>query len=93
MPHRLAVGQPVVYRGTEHPELAGQGGIVLQVLSQRLLLVALHLPDGRQPELKVAPEDVGVSEADAAAFLRPVRFDPAHRRAGIEEEGPGRGPP
>jgi hypothetical protein len=81
MNRRLAVGLPVVYRGTEHPELAGQGGIVVGVLSPRLLLVALRLPDGRMPDLKVAPEDVGISEAEAAAFLRPVRFDPAHPHA------------
>ena len=78
MTHRLAVGRSVVYEGTEYAELKGQAGILLEVLSPKLLLVAFDLPDGRQPELKVAPEDVGVSEADAAAFLRPGRFDPHH---------------
>ncbi len=78
MTHRLAVGQSIAYRGTEHPELVGESGIVLEVLTPRLLLVALALPDGRRPELKVAPEDVGVTEAEAAAFLRPGRFDPHH---------------
>jgi len=78
MAGRLAVGQSVVYRGTEHAEPVGQAGIVLEVLSPRLLLVALDLPDGRQPGLKVPREDVGYSEAEAAAFLRPGRFDPHH---------------
>ncbi len=78
MTHRLAIGQWFVYGGTEHPELVGQGGIILEVLSPRTLLVAFDLPDGRKPVLKVPPEDVGVSEADAAAFLRPARFDPHH---------------
>lgn len=78
MTHRLAVGQSFVYRGTAHAELEGQGGIVLEVLSPRLLLVAFGLPDGRKPVLKVAPEDVGFSEEDAARFLRPRVFDPHH---------------
>ncbi len=75
---RLAIGQPFVYRGTDHPELGGKGGIVLDVLSPGLLLVAFDLPDGRNPVLKVAPGDVGFSEADAARFLRPAPFDPQH---------------
>jgi hypothetical protein len=78
MTHRLAVGRSFVYRGTEHAELEGQGGIVLEVLSPRLLLVAFDLPDGRKPVLKVAPEDVGVTEEEAAGFLQPRRFDPHH---------------
>ncbi len=78
MTHRLAIGQSFVYSGTEHGELVGQGGIILEVLSPRLLLVAFDLPDGRKPVLKVPPEDVGVSEPDAARFLRPKRFDPRH---------------
>jgi len=81
MTRRLAVGQPFVYVGTQHAELRGEGGIVLDVLSPRRLLVAFALPDGRRPELEVAPEDVGFTEEDAARFLRPARFDPAHRRA------------
>jgi hypothetical protein len=80
MTHRLAIGQSFVYRGTEHQELDGEGGIILEVLSPRLLLVAFDLPDGRKPELKVAPEDVGVSQADAERFLRPGHFDPHHVR-------------
>ena len=48
------------------------------VLSPRLLLVEFDLPDGRKPVLKVPPEDVGVSEADAARFLVPGHFDPHH---------------
>jgi len=76
--HRLAIGQSFVYRGTEHPELDGEGGIILEVLSPQLLLVAFDLPDGRKPVLKVAPRDVGVSEEDAARFLRPGHFDPRH---------------
>ncbi len=80
MTHRLMIGQSFVYRGTEHPELDGQGGIILEVLSPRLLLVAFDLPDGRKPVLKVAPEDVGVSEQDAARFLTPGHFDPHHVR-------------
>ena len=78
MTHRLAVAQPFVYHGAEHPELEGQGGIILEVLSPRSLLVEFELPDGRKPVLKVAPEDVGISEAEAAEFLRPRRFDPHH---------------
>ncbi len=78
MTHRLAIGQPFVYHGTEHPELEGEGGIVLEVLSPRLILVAFGLPDGRKPVLKVPPEDVGISEADAERFLRPAKFDPHH---------------
>jgi hypothetical protein len=78
MTARIAIGQSFVYRGTEHPELEGEHGIILEVLSPRLLLVAFELADGRRPELKVAPEDVGVTEEDAARFLRPVRFDPRH---------------
>ncbi len=78
MTHRLAIGQSFVYRGTEHAELEGQGGIILEVLSPRLLLVAFDLPDGRKPVLKVPPEDVGVSEEDATRFLRPGHFDPHH---------------
>ena len=71
MRHRLVVGQSVVYRGTEHAELRERGGIILEVLSPRLLLLAFDLPDGRQPVVKVPPEDVGVSEADAIRFLHP----------------------
>jgi hypothetical protein len=78
MSHRLAVGQSFVYGGTEHAELNGQGGIILEVLSPRLLLVAFDLADGRKPVLKVPPEDVGFSEEEAARFLAPVRFDPHH---------------
>ena len=78
MRHRLVVGQSVVYRGAEHAEPRGRGGIILEVLSPRLLLVAFGLPDGRKPVLKVAPEDVGFSEEDAARFLRPRIFDPHH---------------
>jgi hypothetical protein len=81
MSHRLAVGQRFVYQGTEHPELRGQSGIVLEVLSPRLLLTAFDLPDGRQPVVRVAPEDVGASEADAARFLRPVHWRGSARRA------------
>lgn len=57
----LAVGQPVIYQGTEHATLRGHTGYVLAVLSPRLLLVVFVLPDGRQPVVKVPPEDVGVS--------------------------------
>jgi hypothetical protein len=71
---RVRFAQSIVYRGREHPALRGQPGILLEVLSPRELLVALDLPDGRKPVLKVAPEDAGVSEEDAARFLRPVRF-------------------
>jgi hypothetical protein len=67
---RVRVAQSIVYRGTEHAELRGQEGIILEVLSPRSLLVALDLPDGRKPVMKVAPQDVGVSEEDAASFLR-----------------------
>ncbi len=81
MTRRLAVGQPFVYRGSEHAALRGEGGIVLEVLSPRLLLVAFALPDGRRPVVKVPPEDVGVSEADAARFLRPVLYETTHRHA------------
>jgi hypothetical protein len=72
--HRVKVAQPFVYRGTEHAGLRGQHGIILEVLSPRVLLVAFDLPDGRQPVVKVPPEDVGVSEEDAARFLHP-EFD------------------
>ncbi len=78
MTRRIAVGQPFVYRGTEHAELEGEGGIILEVLSPRLLLVTFDLADGRKPVLKVPPEDVGVTEEEAARFLRPARFDPHH---------------
>ncbi len=78
MTHRLAIGEAVVYRGTEHAELEGMTGNILEVLSPRLLLVGFDLPDGRQPELKIPPEDVGITEAEAAAFLAPKRFDPHH---------------
>jgi hypothetical protein len=73
MRHGLVVGQRIVYGGTEHAGLRGTEGIVLEVLSPRLLLVALDLPDGRQPVVKVPPEDVGVSEAEAERFLHPAR--------------------
>jgi hypothetical protein len=71
---RVRVAQSIVYRGSEHAALRGQEGIILEVLSPKVLLVALDLPDGRKPVLKVAPQDVGVSEEDAARFLRPVHF-------------------
>ena len=78
MRHGVAVGQPFVYRGTEHAELRGQHGIILEVLSPRLLLTTFDLPDGRRPVVKVPPEDVAVSEADAVRFLRP-ELDPDRR--------------
>lgn len=71
---RVRVAQSIVYRGTEHAELRGQPGIILEVLSPGTLLIALDLPDGRKPVVKVAPRDVGVSEEDAARFLAPVHF-------------------
>ncbi len=71
---KVRVAQSIVYRGSEHAELHGQAGILLEVLSPRQLLVALDLPDGRKPVLKVAPQDVGLAEEDAARFLRPVRW-------------------
>jgi hypothetical protein len=71
MGHGLRVGQPFIYRGTEHGELRGQCGIILEVLSPELLLVVFDLPDGRKPVVKVAPEDVGLSHDDAARFLHP----------------------
>jgi hypothetical protein len=73
MTHGIAIGQPFVYRGSEHAKLRGEHGIILEVLSPGLLLVAFDLPDGRQPVLKVPPEDVGVSAADAQRFLHPER--------------------
>ncbi len=81
MTGRLAVGQPITYRGTEHAELRGQGGIVLEVLSPRLLLTVFALPDGRRPVVKVPPEDVGLTEDDAARFLRPKTYVPGRSRA------------
>ncbi len=78
MTKRLAIGQSVVYRGTEHTELEGMGGNILEVLSPQLLLVAFDLPDGRQPEFKIPPQDVGITEEEATAFLTPRRFDPHH---------------
>ena len=64
---RLAVGQPVIYQGTEHPKLRGHTGYLLAVLSPRLLVVGFALPDGRQPVVKVPPEDVGAFQ-DALAL-------------------------
>ena len=76
----IRIGQPFVYLGTEHEALRGQSGIILEVLSPRVLLVAFELEDGRRPVAKVAPEDVGVTEQDAARFLAPVTWpSPAPR--------------
>jgi hypothetical protein len=71
---RVRVAQSIVYRGAGHPALRGQAGIILEVLSPEVLLVALDLPDGRKPVLKVAPQDVGLTVDDAARFLRPVHW-------------------
>ena len=71
MSHRLRVGQGFTYQGRALRDLRGQSGIVLEVLAPDLLLVAFDLPDGRKPVLKVPPEDVGVTEEEAARFLHP----------------------
>jgi hypothetical protein len=74
MRHGIRIGQPFVYLGTEHPELRGESGIILEVLTPQVLLVAFELEDGRRPVVKVAPEDVGVTEEEAERFLRPAVF-------------------
>ena len=79
MIYRFAIGHPVVYQGTEHEELRGQHGIILEVLSPRLLLAVFDLPDGRKPEVHVPPEDVGMSERDALRYLHSETWT-SHRR-------------
>ena len=74
MRNGIRIGQPFVYMGTEHEDLRGQSGIVLGVLSPRLLLVAFELEDGRRPVVKVTPEEIGATEEEAARFLRPVVY-------------------